>query len=467
MRTRRLKMILVSVLILFFGTLQAQIPLPQSFVREANELQARKTIIRPINVNEMICDVMYIYNPTEKGMFVLSDPYQMLRIASTPSNVQISDIQVVDQYVYWCGRNTISNKGVAGYFDAMNFFASSILYKMIEYPNMPYSDTLSAYYGCSYSTYNISKLEVLSTNSSFPQLAVLCNMVCNGDTTTGIGEIIPGPTNILCYTFFSTGDVERFYDMTLSDNYLLTISTKGPGSDHFPYMVRYFTRQPYVLATFYPATANAFSTHHISTESSGPSLIEALEGDDFIVAYHSRNDNTQLSSKTYLDLFTNVSLPNTSLITTHSAAIIDNSFLLNQNKMYDLAYDEYNKTFWLLHEADASNIQKIITIDSNLSNAIVHSLPDMCIESIDYNNNMNLGTAAGYNITTRTLMEIGKQSATTANCMSTRSATMDNVSPKTIYLYNMFTTMHNTGTSITSETKPVSVTHYHYNCEKD
>ncbi len=387
-----------------------------------------------------------------------------------PDHVQVADMKVVGNNVYWCGRDTSLGKGVVGFFDAQPIYdgASGVDYYMIQYPNMTYMDTNNPFYGQNFIVNNIFKIEVLEHSSSFPHLAVLCDLACGNTTTTGVGEVIslPPNPNILCYTYFTAINLEQFYDMTLTDNYLLTISAKGPGSDHFPYIVRYFTCQPYFLATLGVNDGPAFHTHNYSTEYSGPSLIEALTGDDFIVAYHSRNDNTPTESKVYLDLFTGVNFAANSATTTISASIEDASLLLTRNKMYDLAYDAHDNTFWLLHEVDTSHMQQIIRMDSLLLQATAYSLTNTCIQSIDYNNTLGLATASGFNTSSNKLIEIGKQAGWIANCMSARTSKIEHISSKTLPNTDLPINKSQGNDTVVHVQKPISSEHYKYNCSK-
>ncbi len=461
MKKNRIKTLLALLPLLFFGSLQAQTTLPPSYVREASTLLSSESIIRSIFIGGNIYDILYSFHSSSEGAFILSETEDNLRQVPLPNKVQVSDMKVIDKFVYWCGSNTSTGKGVAGYFDASQLLNNNhVNYHMTEIPIVSTNCT----------TYNASRLEVLSTTGAFPHLALMCDITDGTDTTTGLGELwIDTSTNNLMFsTIFIINDMEIFYDMTLTNNYLLTTSLKDANNNRFPYMIRYFSRDS---IPFLPSVASTpLTIPHLYTQSTtvsphgGFSVIEALTGNDFVVAYHSRNDSTHTSSKIYLDIYTNVTFGG-NLTTTYSAMLSDSHFQLTRNKMFDLAYDMPHNTIWLLHEVDSSHMQNIVKINNTLTSATVYSYSGTCLQSIDYNNALGMGTTSGYNTENNKLVEIGEQAGSPNTCMTTRTSRMISEQPKTIHetAANYYPAPGTAQATINS--RPVSIVRYKYRCK--
>ncbi len=476
MKTRILKTILASVLTFIVGTshgisqeiLQPQVMPTTSFVGEADSTLASETIVRAIALDGNMGTIMYTYHPSTGGMFVLNHTTYDCKKVNAPEKIRVADMKVVDHIVYWCGRSESTGKGVVGYFDASLFNTGTVQYSLAEFPDVQFVDCYSSQ-PFNYSTpTNIFKLEVLSPLGVFPHVAVLCEMNNGTDTVTALGEMGAISANNVIYgtAIFTPFNVERYYDMTLTDNYLLTISTKGPGEELPAYMVRYFSRtqSPFLSPTSLNPTPSFASYRNVS-QSSGPSLIEALTGDDFIVAYHSNNDTAQPNTKLFLDLYKNVNFATGTLTATRSAMMSVPAITSTHNTMYDLVYDASNSTFRILHEVNASNMQRIIRVDTALSSCTIDDISDCRIQSIDYN--YNLLTASGIHISTNRWMQYGKPASASMDCIDNTSAVIHQEPQEVISNVNWCFGADMQRPTLSSDTKPVIDESYHFSCKKE
>lgn len=335
-----------------------------SYVKNDTLTAVTATIVRPF---EGTNSIIYTYGSGAYAYIAFSDANGVLHKAALPQYVRLKDIRVLNEMVYCCGTDLSTGEGIIGYFQATELMNNTLSATWLAIPDIQYVDYVEGGTGIWYSTFCVNTFEIVDNNSAFPHMIFLGDMEANGDTITGLSEIVTlTGGQIMCGSIFTPYDVEHYHDLALTDNYVYSVPVKGPNS-HSNYQVRQMPRNIplilYSLRASFPSYT--YETEDTTTVFPDSLLIEAGGGDDFLVVYHSDRDTDSIMEVS-ADFFSASSFAQTPPVSLWSASLDNVGMVFSWLKMYDLRYNANQASFDLLQAVSSASTIRDVKISSSM-----------------------------------------------------------------------------------------------------
>ncbi len=173
--------------------------------------------------------MFYYVRTADSSFFALNTVYDTVaQRAFIPRHYQVSDMEVLGDYAYFCGRNTTAEKGFVGVFHIRNFLSGNATYRICESFYTPPDAN-----GAMSTITDVRRLCVHRSTGTRVHLIAVCS---SGTNKNNCILDVEGPLATERSWIYSIGEsrepTEVLYDVALTQGYVVTAGSMTAGDGH-------------------------------------------------------------------------------------------------------------------------------------------------------------------------------------------------------------------------------------------